>query len=369
MSGVKLEKVRKAFAQNEVIKDVDLEIAPGEFVVLVGPSGCGKSTLLNLIAGLETLSGGTIRIGDRVVNDVPPKDRDIAMVFQSYALYPTKSVHGNITFGMETRHVKRAEQEQAVSEVSQLLHIDQLLDRKPGQLSGGQRQRVAMGRALVRKPEVFLFDEPLSNLDAKLRIEMRTEIKKLHQRLGKTTIYVTHDQVEAMTLASRIAVMDNGRIRQFGPPSEIYEDPQDLFVAGFMGSPSMNLVRGTLVGAQDHLEVKVSDEEGTVMFPLPPALAAKVRGRVGQPLDLGLRPEIITHRGAHAQGAMLSSFERAIDVVEPTGPDTMLVFTLGGVEAIGRVRPDEIVEAGRPYRFEVNMDKAKLFDPESGARL
>ena len=256
-----------------------------------------------------------------------------------------------------------------MSEVSQLLHIEQLLDRKPGQLSGGQRQRVAMGRALVRKPDVFLFDEPLSNLDAKLRIEMRTEIKKLHQRLGKTTIYVTHDQVEAMTLASRIAVMDNGHIRQFGPPAEIYEDPRDLFVAGFMGSPSMNLVRGTLVGDGDRLAVEVRDQEGTVSFPLPAALAAKVRGKTGQQIDLGLRPEIITHHGAHAEGAMLSNFERAIDVVEPTGPDTMLVFTLGGAEAIGRVRSDEVVEAGRPYTFEVNMDKAKLFDPESGIRL
>ncbi len=369
MAGVTLEKVRKTFGQNEVIKDIDLEIAPGEFVVLVGPSGCGKSTLLNLIAGLETLSGGNIRIGDQLVNDVPPKDRNIAMVFQSYALYPTKSVQGNITFGMETRHISREEQEQAVSEVTQLLHIEQLLERKPGQLSGGQRQRVAMGRALVRKPDVFLFDEPLSNLDAKLRIEMRTEIKKLHQRLGKTTIYVTHDQVEAMTLASRIAVMDNGHIRQFGPPAEIYEDPNDLFVAGFMGSPSMNLVRGTLNGGDGRLEVTVTDEEGTVVFPLPPALAAKVQGKSGGPVDLGLRPEIITHHGAHAAGANLFSFERAVDVIEPTGPDTMLVFTLGGAEAIGRVRPDESVEAGRPYRFEVNMDKAKLFDPQSGLRL
>jgi multiple sugar transport system ATP-binding protein len=262
-----------------------------------------------------------------------------------------------------------AEQEQAVSEVSQLLHIEQLLGRKPGQLSGGQRQRVAMGRALVRKPEVFLFDEPLSNLDAKLRIEMRTEIKKLHQRPGKTTIYVTHDQVEAMTLASRIAVMDNGHIRQFGPPAEIYENPKDLFVAGFMGSPSMNLVRGTIMSTNGSIEVVVSDDEGTVAFPLPPVLATKVKGRAGQPVDLGLRPEIITHPGAHPADASVFSFERAIDVVEPTGPDTMLVFTLGGVEAIGRVRSDESVEAGRPYRFQVNMDKAKLFDPETGVRL
>ncbi len=368
MAAVKLDKVWKKFGQNDVIKGIDLEIESGEFVVLVGPSGCGKSTLLNLIAGLETLSSGDIHIGEQKVNDVPPKDRNIAMVFQSYALYPTKSVHKNITFGMETRNIPRAEQEQAVGEVTQLLHIEQLLERKPGQLSGGQRQRVAMGRALVRKPDVFLFDEPLSNLDAKLRIEMRTEIKKLHQRLGKTTVYVTHDQVEAMTLASRIAVMDNGHIRQYGPPAEIYEDPTDLFVASFMGSPSMNTVRGRLFENGGAM-VQVTDGEGSIEFPLPAEIAGKVAGRIGQEVVLGLRPEIITHPGAHAAGSNVFVFERTVDVIEPTGPDTMLVFTLGGSEAIGRVRPDEVVEAGKPYGFQVNMDKAKLFDPESGKSL
>lgn len=368
MAGVKLDRVWKKFGQNEVIKGIDLEIAPGEFVVLVGPSGCGKSTLLNLIAGLETLTSGDIRIGEQQVNDVPPKDRNIAMVFQSYALYPTKSVHRNITFGMETRHIGHQEQEQAVSEVTQLLHIEQLLERKPGQLSGGQRQRVAMGRALVRKPDVFLFDEPLSNLDAKLRIEMRTEIKKLHQRLGKTTIYVTHDQVEAMTLASRIAVMDNGHIRQFGSPDDIYENPVDLFVAGFMGSPSMNIVRGRVL-KNGSCGIEVTDGEGAIVFPLPEALAGKVAERTGQEIVLGLRPEIITHRGAHAPGSNVFAFERAVDVIEPTGPDTMLVFTLGGSEAIGRIRPGEAVAVDQPYRFQVNMDKAKLFDPASGIRL
>jgi len=368
MAEVKLDKVWKKFGQNEVIKGIDLKIESGEFVVLVGPSGCGKSTLLNLIAGLESLSGGDIRIGDQLVNDVPPKDRDIAMVFQSYALYPTKSVHKNITFGMETRNIPRDEQARAVAEVTQLLHIEQLLERKPGQLSGGQRQRVAMGRALVRKPDVFLFDEPLSNLDAKLRIEMRTEIKKLHQRLGKTTIYVTHDQVEAMTLASRIAVMDNGHIRQFGTPEDIYENPVDLFVAGFMGSPSMNIVHGRVLRNGGYA-VEVVDEEGRIEFSLPEELAKKVAGREGQDVVLGLRPEIITHAGAHAPGSSVFSFRRAVDVIEPTGPDTMLVFTLGGSEAIGRIRPDVAVVAGKPYGFQVNMDKAKLFDPVTGLRL
>lgn len=368
MAGVKLEKVWKKFGAIEVIKGIDLEIDDGEFVVLVGPSGCGKSTLLNLIAGLETLTSGDIMIGENKVNDVPPKDRDIAMVFQSYALYPTKSVHKNITFGMETRGIPHEEQEKAVAEVAQLLHIGPQLERKPGQLSGGQRQRVAMGRALVRKPDVFLFDEPLSNLDAKLRIEMRTEIKRLHQRLGKTIIYVTHDQVEAMTLASRIAVMDNGHIRQFGSPEDVYENPVDLFVAGFMGSPSMNITKGRIVD-DNGPAVEVTDDEGVIRFPLPAALAKKVAGMEGREVHLGLRPETITHEGAHTAESEVFVFERNVDVVEPTGPDTMLVFTLGGIEAIARVRPEERVPEGSPFRFAVNMSKAKLFDPETGNRL
>jgi multiple sugar transport system ATP-binding protein len=369
MAKVELRDVWKKFGPVEVIKGVSIDLEDGEFIVLVGPSGCGKSTLLNLIAGLETLTSGEIRIGDTLVNDVPPKDRNIAMVFQSYALYPTKTVQENITFGMKTRGVDRALQDKALAEVSQLLHIEQLLDRKPGQLSGGQRQRVAMGRALVRNPDVFLFDEPLSNLDAKLRIEMRTEVKKLHQRLGKTIVYVTHDQIEAMTLASRIAVMDNGHVRQFGTPEEVYENPVDLFVAGFMGSPSMNIVKGQVIN-EGGLAIAVSDEEGTIRFPLAPHQAAKVSERVGQDVYLGLRPETITHVGAHdTPGASLFVFERAVDVVEPTGPDTMLVFTLGGIEAIARVRPEERARPGEAFRFEVNMSKAKLFDGETGMRL
>jgi len=369
MARVELRKVWKKFGSVDVIKGVDIDIEDGEFIVLVGPSGCGKSTLLNLIAGLETLSSGDIRIGADVVNDVPPRDRNIAMVFQSYALYPTKTVRENITFGMQTRGVAEAEQSKAVGDVSQLLHIDQLLERKPGQLSGGQRQRVAMGRALVRHPDVFLFDEPLSNLDAKLRIEMRTEVKKLHLRLGKTIIYVTHDQIEAMTLASRIAVMDNGHVRQFGTPEEVYENPVDLFVAGFMGSPSMNIVKGRVVADGGHA-VEVTDEEGTIRFPLGAEQVAKVQGREGKEVYLGMRPETISHVGAHnLSGAHLFNFERAVDVVEPTGPDTMLVFTLGGMEAIARIRPEEKVSPGETFRFEVNMDKAKLFDGETGTRL
>jgi multiple sugar transport system ATP-binding protein len=368
MAGVRLDKVSKRFGATEVLKDIDLEIGPGEFVVLVGPSGCGKSTLLNLVAGLETLSDGNIYIGDRRVNDVPPKDRDIAMVFQSYSLYPTKTVRKNMTFGMQTRGIPGKEQEAAVAEVAGLLQIDKLLERKPSQLSGGQRQRVAMGRALVRKPDVFLFDEPLSNLDAKLRIETRTEIKKLHKRLGKTIIYVTHDQIEAMTLASRIAVMDIGHIRQFAPPAEVYESPVDLFVAGFIGSPPMNIVQGRAV--QDSgLWIDVSDAEGTVRFPVPAALAPSASRYLGRDLKLGLRPEAVTYEGAQPPAPHLFAFERSVDVVEPTGPDTMLVFTLGGSEAIARVRPEDAPPEGAPYRFCANMAKAKLFDPETEKRI
>ena len=367
MSGIRLEKVFKNFGATEVIKGIDLEINEGEFVVLVGPSGCGKSTLLNLIAGLETISKGQIVIGDNVVNDIPPKDRNIAMVFQSYALYPTKTVEDNMVFGMVTRHVPKPEQEAALDEVAKLLHIDMLLQRKPGQLSGGQRQRVAMGRALVRKPDVFLFDEPLSNLDAKLRIEMRTEIKKLHQRLEKTIVYVTHDQIEAMTLASRIAVMDNGHIRQFADPTTVYEDPVDLFVAGFMGSPPMNMLPGRLVRNRG-LHVEIEEGEG-LRFRLPKALAARIKEADGHEVVLGLRPETIFAAGTELPGADRFVFERPITVVEPTGPDTMIVFEIGGHEVIGRVRPEDAKPVGAIFKFEVEMAKAKVFDRKTGMRL
>ncbi|MDD9732367.1 sn-glycerol-3-phosphate ABC transporter ATP-binding protein UgpC [Mameliella sp. AT18] len=362
-AGIELGNVRKSFGGAEVIKGIDLTIEPGEFVVLVGPSGCGKSTLLNLVAGLETLSGGDIRIGGRLMNDVPPRDRDIAMVFQSYALYPTKSVRQNITFGLQTRGVPRDEQNRVVSEFAHMLQIDRLLDRKPAQLSGGQRQRVAMGRALVRQPSVFLFDEPLSNLDAKLRIEMRTEIKKLHQRLGKTAVYVTHDQVEAMTLATRIAVMDNGHIRQFADPETVYERPVDLFVAGFMGSPPMNMLTGALVSEGEIVFVETGDG---LRFPLPGRSVAALSVRQDRRVVLGVRPEAITEGGPDGTGF---SFEREVEVVEPTGPDTMIVFSIGGNEMIARVRPSAARPAGTRMAFWVDMDKCKLFDPDTGKAL
>ncbi len=371
VSGIRLENLRKSFGGNEVIKGIDLEIEPGEFVVLVGPSGCGKSTLLNMIAGLETLGGGHIHIGDKVVDDVPPRDRDIAMVFQSYALYPTKTVRENITFGMQTRRIPKELQKSAVEEFSALLQIHAYLDRKPGQLSGGQRQRVAMGRALVRKPEVFLFDEPLSNLDAKLRIEMRTEIKKLHQRLGKTIVYVTHDQIEAMTLASRIAVMDNGHVRQFADPTTIYEHPVDLFVAGFMGSPPMNMLPGHLRRRDGRTVVTApsDDSPDALHFPLPDRLANRLDQPDGHEVVLGLRPETIFRAGSELPGDERFTFKRPVSVVEPTGPDTMIVFEIGATELIARVRPEDASKPGTPFDFEVDMAKAKIFDAKTGLHL
>ena len=273
MASLTIRDLNKSFGSTAVLKGVNLEVKTGEFVVLVGPSGCGKSTLLAMIAGLESVSSGEIRIGDRVVNGVPPKDRDIAMVFQSYALYPTMTVRGNITFGMESRGVPKRAQAEALARVAGLLQIESLLGRKPSQLSGGQRQRVAMGRALVRDPALFLFDEPLSNLDAKLRVEMRTEIKKLYQRLNKTTIYVTHDQVEAMTLASRIAVMHQGRLQQFAEPRTVYDRPANMFVAGFMGSPSMNFLPAQ-IAASGPASLVLAEVEGA-----GDALAASRQGR------------------------------------------------------------------------------------------
>src|SRR6202522_1334775 len=258
MATLTISRLRKRFGAVEVLKGIDLKARTGEFIALVGPSGCGKSTLLAMVAGLESISEGEIRIDGRLVNAVAPKDRDIAMVFQSYALYPTMTARQNITFGMESRGVPRAEQDAAVARVGALLQIEPRLRRRPGQLSGGQRQRVAMGRALVRDPKLFLFDEPLSNLDAKLRVDMRTEIKKLHLRVGKTTIYVTHDQIEAMTLASRIAVMHHGAIQQFDEPQAVYDRPANMFVAGFMGSPSMNFIPGELMKLEGRPAVAIA---------------------------------------------------------------------------------------------------------------
>jgi multiple sugar transport system ATP-binding protein len=369
MSSLTVKDLRKSFGAVEVLKDINLEARTGEFVALVGPSGCGKSTLLAMIAGLESVSSGEIRIDGRLVNDVAPRDRDIAMVFQSYALYPTMTVRENMAFGMESRGVPQADQERAIKRVSELLQIEPLLRRKPSQLSGGQRQRVAMGRALVRDPKLFLFDEPLSNLDAKLRVEMRTEIKKLHQRVHKTTIYVTHDQVEAMTLASRIAVMHRGVLQQFDEPQEIYERPANLFVAGFMGSPSMNFLPARIAPYEGAPAVAVDlGDRGEAVLPLPGTIDP--RKPAGQSVILGLRPEhfVVPHR-AQPEQTVLGRLTLPVVVVEPSGSETMVILRAGSKEITARYEPVDAPAVGELAELLVDMSKACLFDPATEERL
>jgi multiple sugar transport system ATP-binding protein len=365
MASLTIRNLNKSFGSVAVLKGIDLEVKDGEFVVLVGPSGCGKSTLLAMIAGLETVSAGEIRIGERVVNGVPPKDRDIAMVFQSYALYPTMTVRGNITFGMESRRVPRQVQAEALARVAGFLQIESLLGRKPSQLSGGQRQRVAMGRALVRDPALFLFDEPLSNLDAKLRVEMRTEIKKLYQRLGKTTIYVTHDQVEAMTLASRIAVMHQGRLQQFAEPRTVYDRPANMFVAGFMGSPPMNFLPAQIAASGPASVVLGESESQVARLPLPENVAASAEA--GRRVVLGLRPENLTRydRRWAEETPHLGTIKAPVEVVEPTGAETIAVVRIDSREVIARFEPNAAPAVGETVTLGVDMAKACLFDPET----
>ncbi|MBB3141156.1 ABC transporter ATP-binding protein [Halomonas organivorans] len=372
MSALEIQRVCKDFGSTQVLKDVSLAIDSGEFLILVGPSGCGKSTLMNAIAGLEPVTSGEILIGGEDITWRTPAERDIAMVFQSYALYPSMTVRGNIAFGLEMRKVPRAEREAAVERVADLLQISHLLERKPSQLSGGQRQRVAMGRALAREPKVYLFDEPLSNLDAKLRVEMRTEIKKLHQRLGTTIVYVTHDQIEAMTLADCIAVMRDGRILQMGSPDEIYNDPVDIFVAGFMGSPSMNFVAAVLEGGPGDYRLRVATPGADdLLLPWPASRETAVLAECcGRTLTLGLRPEHFSEEdarlGEQAEGTPLSA---TVSVVEPTGADILLRLPLGDGEITARVNPDCRVAAGERLGLRVDMRRAVLFDPDSEQRL
>jgi multiple sugar transport system ATP-binding protein len=365
MATLIIKELHKRFGTVEVLKGIDIEARDGEFVALVGPSGCGKSTLLAMIAGLETVTSGQIWIDDRLVNAVAPKDRDIAMVFQSYALYPTMTARQNITFGMESRRVPRKEQDEAVQRVAQLLKIEPLLNRKPGQLSGGQRQRVAMGRALVRDPKLFLFDEPLSNLDAKLRVDMRTEIKKLHQRVGKTTVYVTHDQVEAMTLASRIAVMHLGSVQQFDVPQRVYSRPANMFVAGFMGSPSMNFLPGALASREGAACVEIPlANGGTAALPLARRPAATPSG--GK-VVLGIRPEHLYRYDADlkARKPALVPLTAPVDLVEPTGAETIATLKIGECEAVGSFDPDGAPQPGETLTLGIDMALACLFDPVS----
>jgi multiple sugar transport system ATP-binding protein len=371
MASLSIRDVYKTYPNGvPVLKGVDIDIEDGQFLILVGGSGCGKSTLLNMIAGLETVTKGEIKIDGKLVNDLSPKDRDIAMVFQSYALYPSMTVRDNISFGLNIRKVPKTEQQQIVERVSNMLQIQHLLDRKPGQLSGGQRQRVAMGRALARDPVMFLFDEPLSNLDAKLRIEMRSEIKLLHQRLGTTIVYVTHDQIEAMTLGDRIAVMKDGVVQQFGAPQDIYDSPANLFVAGFIGAPPMNFIHGKLVGqgAGVGMEIDTGVMRGVLTLPFDDG---KVKAKVGHDVILGLRPERITDaRSAHnVQDAQLQPVDVRIDVIEPTGPDTLVFAQVNGKRVVSRVHPASNPQPLQNTTLLFDVSKAVLFDPVNEARL
>ena len=354
MAAVELRKIAKSYdGKTPVIHGIDLDINEGEFVVFVGPSGCGKSTLLRMIAGLETITGGELRIGGERVNDKPPRSRDIAMVFQDYALYPHKNLYDNMAFGLRLRKTPEDEIKRRVMDAARLLRIDHMLDRRPAALSGGQRQRVAIGRAIVRQPKVFLFDEPLSNLDAQLRQEMRSEIKRLHERLGATMIYVTHDQVEAMTLADRIAVLSAGHKMQYDTPDAIYNRPAALFVAGFTGAPPMNLVDANVTDGQ-------ADVGAGVRVPLAPKLAAR-RG----PCKLGVRPEnlrLVAQAGDVALPANVS-------LLEPLGSETLVTLKLGAAEVIARLAANFREAPGTPITLHMNPAHLHLFDPESGAAL
>jgi multiple sugar transport system ATP-binding protein len=366
MASLEINGVKKRFGATEILKGIDIAVEAGEFLVLVGPSGCGKSTLLNMIAGLDTVTQGDIVIDGRRVNDLHPSERDIAMVFQSYALYPNMSVEQNIAFGMEMRKVPKPERDAAVRDVAKILQLDHLLQRRPSQLSGGQRQRVAMGRALVRKPKIFLFDEPLSNLDAQLRVDMRTEIKKLHQRLDATIVYVTHDQIEAMTLATRIAVMRSGELQQLGTPSEVYNRPANTFVAGFMGSPRMNLAPARLErNGVGHILQMQQGAEPAIKIPVPQQPAA-VCAYEGKELIIGVRAEAISY-GAQStgNGGERSVVDATIEVTEPTGADTLAVLSLGGHEFTARLGPDVELRSGDKAQFNIDLSKLVCFDPQT----
>ena len=364
MSGVKFEKVVKVYDGGvKVVHGIDLEIRGGEFVVFVGPSGCGKSTLMRMVAGLESISGGTISIEGRVVNDLPPRERDIAMVFQDYALYPHKNVFDNLAFGLKLRKFPAADIDKRVREAAAILKIEHLLDRKPRALSGGQRQRVAMGRAIVRQPKLFLFDEPLSNLDALLRSEMRTEIKKLHQRIGATTIYVTHDQVEAMTLAERIVVLSGGNIMQVGTPDEIYNQPVSKFVAGFTGSPPMNFLAANISIIDGEACVALGNSEQRLTLSMHDAYFRSLAGRA---VTFGIRPEDLSVAQSGNHDVRLDA---RVVVVEPLGAETLVTLTCEGGELVGRFPPEAVFVRDQPIGVWVNMDKMHLFDSATVAVL
>ena len=363
MAQVSIRKIFKLYEGDvQAVKGIDLEIEDHEFVVLVGPSGCGKSTTLRMIAGLEDISAGDILIGDRVVNDVPPRNRDIAMVFQNYALYPHFSVFENMAFGLKLRKFSKDEIKKRVDEAARILDIESLLDRKPKALSGGQRQRVAMGRAIVRNPQVFLFDEPLSNLDAKLRVQMRTEIKLVHQKVNTTTVYVTHDQVEAMTLADRVVVMNHGTIEQVGPPQELYHNPKTRFVAGFIGSPAMNFIPCRVVQNGSGLAAQLSE---SVSLAIPEERRERYAPYTNKEMTIGLRPEHMTEVKEHPKSGIVP-FDIKVDVVEPMGMETMVHFMIGQDAMCARVEPNTPAKANAMLPLHVDMNNMHLIDPASG---
>jgi multiple sugar transport system ATP-binding protein len=375
MAKVVIENLVKIYPEKKgpgvrAVNDIALTIEDREFMVLVGPSGCGKSTTLRMIAGLEEISSGTIRIDDRVINDVLPKDRDIAMVFQNYALYPHMTVYENMAFGLKLRKFSKADIEQRVKDAAAILGIEGLMDRRPKELSGGQRQRVAVGRAIVRKPKVFLFDEPLSNLDAKMRVTMRTEIAKLHARLATTMIYVTHDQVEAMTMGDRICVMKDGNIMQVAAPLELYNRPANMFVAGFIGSPPMNFLRGTLRRAGDLLQfVEGGSSTTPLRITLDDSLTRRGAAFVDKPVVFGIRPEDVVDVVASGDADPAHTTTVRVEVSEPMGHETFLYLDTGAHSFVARVRSSDRFQGGETIRVGFRLENAHLFDPQTEARL
>ena len=366
MATLKVNNLTKNFGKTQVLKQINLEVSDGEFIVLLGPSGCGKSTLLNIIAGLESVDEGEIMIDEYVVNRVEPKDRNIAMVFQSYALYPAMTVRDNVIFGLKQRKASKEHIEKSLNHFSKMLQIDQLLDRKPAQLSGGQRQRVAMGRALVREPQIFLFDEPLSNLDAKLRVEMRHEINKLHEKLGTTMIYVTHDQVEAMSLATRIAVMNEGIIQQIGTPQEIYDKPNSVFVADFIGSPAINLIHGTFSRVQSTPCFIPEQQKENVKITLSD-YSFNSEPKEGQKIIFGFRPEHIGLRDASLKSQLPIDLKPTL--IELTGYEKEVSFEFYGNEITGRLPRHMETELGNPISLSIDLSEISIFDCESTLRI
>ena len=364
MASLSLQHINKTYPNGfQAVKDFNLEIKDKEFIIFVGPSGCGKSTTLRMVAGLEEISSGTLKIGDKVMNDVEPKDRDIAMVFQNYALYPHMTVYDNMAFGLKLRKVPKAEIDKAVREAARILDLEKLLDRKPKALSGGQRQRVAMGRAIVRNPKVFLMDEPLSNLDAKLRVQMRIEISKIHQRLGATIIYVTHDQTEAMTLGTRIVVMKDGVVQQVDTPQNLYEKPGNLFVAGFMGSPQMNFLDAQI--SQKGNDVIATVGQYDILVPAAKGKVLKEGGYIGKTVVLGIRPEDIHDSQMFIEASPSAPMTSTVKVYELLGAEVFLYFDVNGTQVTARVDPRTTSKTGDTIKFAFDMEKSHFFDKET----